>query len=676
VSSLVSKPRSSAEAAAWLARRFRLSEVRDGQADVVAGLLAGRRLLFVAPTGHGKSLCYQALAASPWSRGVVLVFQPLKALMHEQVERAQRVGLVAEAVNSDLEPDHQQAILERATAGELQILFLSPERQGNSLWLECVGKLEIKGVVIDEAHCISQWGHDFRPWYQRLVRTVMGLGVRTPVLALTATAPEQVIEDVRHQIGPGDETIEVIRMPSHRPNLELSCWIVDDLASRLAALLLLARRERGAPGIAYLLTRDEARIAAGFLESRGVAAEPYHAGLSAEDRSSILQRWYQGGSSVLCATSALGMGIDRADVRWIVHAGLPDSLLRYVQEIGRAGRDGRAARITGIHDESTQGTYEAFIRGSMPSPEDYAAVVSALRAGHTKRTDIVLAKDIPDSVVQRILDDFVEGGLSLRASRAPYTYEWIGGDETGVPEGLAEAVAQRRELLQHAIDLARHDGCLAIQLARAMGDATLPSPCGRCDRCRGDELPAVGALVDEADAYLASFCPPIAGVRAHHEPGLSLGLYGMGRIGREVKAAKYGRRSLAPFVLEHALERLGDVGGPYAGVWFDAVVSVPSATSMIVAEFSSALASRLGVPWLELLKLRQTRPQKQLRARQNKRRNIEDAFGKPAKACFGCVLLVDDVIDSGESLRAASVTLRPARVHPLALARAKHQDDQ
>jgi ATP-dependent DNA helicase RecQ len=150
------KPKDATEAETWLLRRFGFVALRAKQAAVIAHLLAGRRVAFVAPTGHGKSLCYQALGASPWSRGVVLIFQPLKALMQEQVERARGVGLRAALVNSDQDGDEQREVLESAASGKLDLLFLSPERQGNALWLEHVGRMEIKGVVIDEAHCISQ----------------------------------------------------------------------------------------------------------------------------------------------------------------------------------------------------------------------------------------------------------------------------------------------------------------------------------------------------------------------------------------------------------------------------------------------------------------------------------------------------------------------------------------
>lgn len=670
------------EAAPWLRQRFGLKDLRLHQDTVVQALLEGKRVLFVAPTGHGKSLCYQALAAHPQRRGVVLVFQPLKALMQEQVERARAQGLRAALVNSDQEPEEQGEVLRSAAEGELDLLFLAPERQGNELWLEQVPEMEIKGVVIDEAHCISQWGHDFRPWYRRLVETIRGLGRRTPVLAITATAPAEVVEDIREQIAPGDGEIQVIRLDSYRPNLACEVWEVQGLEERLAALLHIARRFKGQPGLAYLLTTAEVQMAADFLCQQRINAVAYYGRLDFEERRRRFSRWVSDEVSIICATSALGMGMDRADVRWVAHLGLPDSLIRYVQEIGRAGRDNKPATVIAVHDPDCKGIYEGLRQSSQPDPQKYQLVAGELRKGAATRKDIVERHDMPEMTVQRVLDDLVQEELCTR-SGSPASYSWVGRDGSPIPEGTEEALEVRVRFLKAVLDYPQQPGCRAFVLARAMGDREPPEQCRRCDRCRGGNVqPDLTSESALARAYMDSFTPPIGkrklGSTTCHQDGVALSLYGVGNIGRAVQRSKYHNEPAPDVVLDRATKVLSQESGAYAGVQFSAVVFIPSTSSgSFVKDFATRLARRLGVPCVDLRKSRETRQQKSFRSKHNKRRNVDGAFCLPPGAkVSGNVLLVDDICDSGESLLHAAKALRPATVYPLTMARTRHTDDQ
>lgn len=654
----------------WLKQRFGLRP-REGQAKVVKALLAGRRSYMVAPTGHGKSLCYQALAASPWTKGVVLVFQPLKALMAEQVERARKLKLRAAFINSDLDHEQQVEILDRAVEGQLDILFLAPERQQNQLWQERIADLSIKGLVIDEAHCISQWGHDFRPWYRRLVNVTVNLGLRTPVLALTATAPGNVVDDIRAQIAPRGEEVRGVRLDSHRSNITLVAFVAKNFAARLAYALEFAQQHEQEAGLVYVLTTDEAEIAAAFLAHQGVPALPYHGRMKAEPKQQILDAWARDEAQVVCATAALGMGIDRADVRWVAHLGVPDSLIRYVQEIGRIGRDQQPAHAYAIHDPTID--YSWMLDSGWPDPADYRKIAAALSEEPQTRADLVDKTDVPESSAQRVLEDLREREFLEQVCSGPAHYVRRAAPGLDpVPEGIEDARRVRTEFLQGAQRYLAGTDCRARQLAAAMCDDELPEPCGECDRCADWEWELNDSSIDAARQHLANYQPPIK-LRGG-KPGRALSRYGMGTIGEAVRDAKYKKQRAPSSVVKAALKLLRDPDGPYADLSFDAVVSIPSTSSGdFVANFAQRLAKKLGIPHLELSKTRETQPQKSFRSRLHKERNVNGVFTCGSSAGLHRVLLVDDIWASGATMSEAARALYPAVAYPLTMARARHQ---
>ncbi|MCX7993801.1 MAG: DEAD/DEAH box helicase, partial [Fimbriimonadales bacterium] len=259
-----------------LRTRFGFPAFREGQEEAIRAALEGKRVLLVQPTGWGKSLVYQMIAAL---KGLTLVFSPLRALMRDQVRQAnERFGLRAETVNSDMDEEAQRLALERAARGELDLLYIAPERLQNPLWQEYQSRLPIRAVVIDEAHCVSMWGHDFRPEYRRIVNLVRLLPREVPVVAVTATATPRVEADVRTQIG---EPFHLLRGRLMRPNLCLRVIATESEAHKLAWLAHLLQTLPGS-GLIYTATRHSSEIVAQFLTARGLPVRYYHSGLGEE----------------------------------------------------------------------------------------------------------------------------------------------------------------------------------------------------------------------------------------------------------------------------------------------------------------------------------------------------------------------------------------------------------
>jgi ATP-dependent DNA helicase RecQ len=298
-----------------LTERFCISgKFHPGQREIIELLMQGKRVLAIQRTGWGKSLCYQM--ASLYYPYLTLVFSPLKALMRDQCQRCNSTYAIPSAiVSSDFSEEENLVTLKRAVAGELKLLFIAPERLDNVLWQEYVLKIKMSMIVIDEAHCISTWGHDFRPHYRRIVRLLSAIPDDIPVLGLTATANKRVEEDILQQMG---KDVQVIRGTMRRPNLYLHVVHVNGDEEKLSYLAEMLPHISGT-GIIYVATQRDAEMVATFLTQQGFAADYYHAGRDNDARQSIEQKLMLNHCKVICSTNALGMGIDKSDVRFIVH---------------------------------------------------------------------------------------------------------------------------------------------------------------------------------------------------------------------------------------------------------------------------------------------------------------------------------------------------------------------
>ncbi len=343
-----------------LQRYFGHTSFNPYQQEIIRDLLNGSDVLAVLATGGGKSLCYQIPALM--GDGVALVISPLIALMKDQVDDLQARGIGAEALNTACSYSTTRRVISDLEENQIQILYVSPERAVSDDFLSLAASLPVTLIAVDEAHCISMWGHQFRPEYRSLA-VLKDLFPGVPMVALTATATPDVREDIVRQLNLGNPSVYVGSF--NRENLRYAVVRKDDDAyGRLRACL---KRRRGDAGIVYAATRDGVETLAANLRADGLPALPYHAGMTAAARAETQDRFIRGRVPVVCATSAFGMGIDKPDVRFVVHYDMPKTLEAYYQESGRAGRDGGRSDCVLFYQPDDAKRLRSFIDRDLPS---------------------------------------------------------------------------------------------------------------------------------------------------------------------------------------------------------------------------------------------------------------------------------------------------------------------
>ena len=471
---------------ALLRERFGFDDFRPAQRQIVDLVLAGRNVVAVMPSGSGKSLCFQLPAmALP---GLTLVVSPLIALMKDQVDHLHQAGIPANVINSTVPRDVQRDRLEQAANGQIKLLYVAPERFQNEEFRSAMKRLHVSLFAVDEAHCVSMWGHDFRPDYLRLQRVIQELG-RPPVVALTATATPAVRADIVKQLDIPDA--QQIVSGFDRPNLYLEVREVSTVSEKIKSIVELCAW--GETGIVYAGTRKNVEDIHRSLKRKNVDAVAYHAGLSVNERKAVQESFMSGEAGIIVATNAFGMGIDRSDVRFVVHADIPDSLEAYYQEIGRAGRDEKPGRALLLFSYADKWIPELFIDASHPSPDFLKQVFGKLLAAGQP----VLVGDVWRKVTSRMDQKFHSAVTILH--RAGYVERLHSAAGSGVrilrpkDKNLSdfnfEELEKRREfehrklalMLQYASRFKKH--CFRSFVLRYFGEWSNVRDCHNCSRC-------------------------------------------------------------------------------------------------------------------------------------------------------------------------------------------------
>jgi ATP-dependent DNA helicase RecQ len=664
------------------------AEFRAGQLEAIGDVVIDRaRVLCVQRTGWGKSAVYFLATAllREAGAGPTLIVSPLLALMRNQLAASRRLGLRAHTINST-NRDEWDEVRDRLAAGTVDLLLISPERLNNPRFRDDMLPLFAASVgllVIDEAHCISDWGHDFRPDYRRVKDVLDRLPEGVAVLGTTATANDRVVSDVVSQLTGGDaaEPLRTYRGELARPSLRLEVLDLPEPARRLAWLAAHLPRMDGS-GIVYTLTKRDAEQVAAFLSAQGIAAVPYSGEHETDDRIEIEDRLLRNEIKAVVATSALGMGYDKPDLSFVVHYQAPGSVVAYYQQIGRAGRGVDHADIVLLRGGEDRRIQDFFIEQAFPDRERVRAVLSDLEtAGEDGRTTRELTGVVNLGMgrleaMLKILD--VEGAVSRAGSRwklvpdATWTYD---------AERYAQVTALRRAE-QRAMAAFGADGrCLMRVLQEELDDPS-PADCGRCSVCAGGgresrfSAPLDPALVEAAGRHLRStpielevkkMAPDPAGVMrkipdgVRLEPGWALARFGDGgwwpAVERGLRAGEFEDDVVGALV--DLVRRAGA----------DWLTTVPSAA---LGDALERLADSLPITHVRLLTRVEDRPpQREMANAAQQVANVRGAFRVIGKPPPGTGVLLDDRRHSGWTLAMVGGQLRQAgaeRIVPVALA--------
>jgi ATP-dependent DNA helicase RecQ len=677
----------------WLKMMFgNQAEFRNGQWESIAAVLNCQKTLVVQKTGWGKSIVYfiATKLLREAGKGPTILISPLLSLMRNQIDTAKRIEIQAETINSD-NTDEWDRVEEALANDNCDILLLSPERLANQDFVGRIIPRVRKGIgmfVVDEAHCISDWGHDFRPDYRRITRVINFLPPNVPVLATTATANQRVIDDIREQLG---RDLQVIRGPLTRESLKLQIIHLNDQAERLAWLVENINKLDGS-GIIYCMTIADCQKVTRWLRNQGVNVLEYHAGLK-EERELREQMLLQNQVKALVATVALGMGFDKPDLGFVIHFQRPGSLVAYYQQIGRAGRALEHAYAILLHGSEDDEIQEYFIERAFPSQQEMNLVVNTVEQSRQgmKKTDILQCVNMSQGRLENCLKVLIiDGVLNKDGSVYSRTVNRWQPDL----QRSQRVSAQRQLELRNIQDFTEIKTCYMRFIAQQLDDSDARD-CGKCSNCLGKpffpEAVSHQNVIEAIDFLRGDFLEigirkmwP-AGIIAtsgkkipieeQNNSGRALCTYGDSGWGKLVRQGKYedGYFDDQLVTASAALIKNNWIREP-APQW---VTSIPSLRRPeLVKSFAQRLAKVLGLPYYDVIvKAKDTKPQKIMENSFLQCKNAVESFQVTAGCLSEAVLLIDDMADSGWTLTVCGSLLRRAgsgTVYPFALASTAH----
>lgn len=667
------------------------AKFREGQKEAIEAVVNGKRTLVVQKTGWGKSLVYflaTKLLKEKKKDGITLIISPLLALMNNQIDSAQRLGLNVKTINSDNNDEWDNIISDICDDNTVDALIISPERLANADFVkDCLDKIKnrVNLFVVDEAHCISDWGHDFRPDYRRIVKILQLLPSNVPVLATTATANDRVVNDIVAQLG---ENLVISRGELIRESLAIQVIKLQKKEDRLAWLAENIEKMPGS-GVVYCLTKADCDLVTDWLNENNIKSEKYYADISKEYKAIILDKFQKNEIKVLVATVAFGMGYDKPDIGFVIHFQRPANIVSYYQQIGRAGRGIELAYAILLCGEEDEHINQYFINSAFPTEKDMNIVVDFIT-------------DNPGKSISEI-----KGALNIRANRVDKTLKYLTvGDDIYTEyvnrkkcyyksakkwkpdlERSEGITAIRYKEMQDMDEFTKQKGCYMKYIAEKLDDVNA-KVCGKCSNCRGllfDEM--VGAeTVQMAQQFIKSKFGVIEPRKQFPDKtkiesefqfkgGIVLSNYADAGYGMAVQKGKYLDGYFSDELVDASVKILSEFIKNNNIEWITPVTS--KRHPQLVPDFAKRLADRLGIGYFEGIKKFNAEEQKKFENSDGQYKNANDSF-EIIQVKKENILLVDDMVDSRWTFTVCAMKMREmgsGDIYPFALANTAGRGD-